>query len=270
MVARRAHARARCAALPPRVLRTWAPRLAIAVAVKMGIAVYMGASGAGIALEDCLGGACLVPSTWRVPDVLRVVVCLLPQMVFCYLACDALPTGLEREGAMVMPRFRTRASWAWGRVLCLVAFAALFSLLGDALTLGALCVTGPFGEAASRAAAIIPAAALEALLLALLAILMGLVALRLDSVIGFALVAGLHAGTLVCLALTPEGLARTLAPWVPSTWGVPAWSGVLAGQSSLWDGAWEMATVRSAACLLVLTVAAAVLLVRCVRRCDML
>lgn len=236
-----------------------------AVAVKTATLAFLVTRGSDYALRQCVAGAAFAPRVEGQPDVMLMMVCLLPQMALVFALCDYVPTCLSRQAASVMPRLVRRCLWAARRASDLMLLVLAYALLGNLLGLTVLALPGdlPLEEALP---VIAPALMLELLSCALLVLLANAAALWLEPVIAVALVLGIHGGTLVSQAYLPLPWAIAVAPWLPPVRGVLAWHDV----PGIAFGAPGVSPASSCAVLAALVAVAAFALIRSVVRCDVL
>ena len=203
--------------------RGWGRRLALLVALKVGVVLWVGIGDADRAILGCVRGDCFVPSPYDLPDVMVMFFCLLPPSAFSLTWSDMVGRGLAREGATVLPRVSSRVSWAWGRVRSLALAALSFSLVGNLAALLALAVANRGVVSVHALGTALAAAPLEALLLLALSLAVNAAALVVDPVVACVAAVGTHAGTLVALRMSSASLALAAARWLPSAWGTLAW-----------------------------------------------
>ena len=237
--------------------------LAVAVGVKAAAVGYLALSGPDYALHQYVLGAAFAPRLDGQPDMMLMMACLLPQLVFVYGFCDYLPSGLLDQATSVMPRLSTRASWAARRTRRLVAAVAAYVLAGNLAGVVALIVVGG-GLPAGALTVVGCSLPLELMITTLLALLSNAAALLVDPVVAAAAVLGVHGGALVFHAFQPLSGALVAAPWLPSARSVLAWHdvpGVASGAPGLTLGG-------SCALLAALALLAAFVLVRIVSCSD--
>ena len=155
--------------------------------------------------------------------------------------CDARTRwALIRTGQLVL------LSGAYGALAPTVAAAACLPGSGDALedVASALAQALPFSVAGS----------------VLLVLLVNLLALRLDAVIAWAIVAVAHATSLVTCVFLPESAVAALTPWLPSAAATAAFHAAPIGASA----------PLSLSYLLLLVLLASALVIREARRLDIL
>ena len=162
-------------------------------------------------------------------------------------------------GARTPKRCNARTRWALIRTGQLALLAGAYGALAPTVA-AAACLLGSgdvLEDVAAALAQVLPFSVAGSVLLVLL---VNLLALRLDAVIAWAVVAVAHATSLVACVFLPESAVVALTPWLPSAAATAAFHAAPIGASA----------PLSLAYLLLLVFLASALIVREARRLDVL
>jgi hypothetical protein len=241
-------------------------------ALRTLIALYFSGMGAGAAVLLSLGGAAFVPDLVGSFDPFMMLLSVSADILLCYLLSSFVPDNLEQDISLALPRTQTRDGWASGRCVQLVALVALYELTSAAGVLVVVTAPQQPGALPDAGALVVLAlwcALVGGALLSALVLWINLIALVREAILGFVALVGVHVGVLIALATMPS--ARMLVPWFLSARGLPAWHRPLCELVSVSpEAAVTMSPLVSFVVLSVLSLVAARLLVRSVRRADVL
>ena len=162
-------------------------------------------------------------------------------------------------GARTPRRCNARTRWALIRTGQLGLLAGAYGILAPTVA-AAACLPGSGDALEDVAAALVQALPFSVVGSVLLVLLVNLLALRLDAVIAWAVVAVAHATSLVACVFLPETAVAALTPWLPSAAATAAFHAAPIGASA----------PLSLAYLLLLVLLAGALVVREARRLDIL
>ncbi|MDM8271800.1 hypothetical protein [Thermophilibacter provencensis] len=183
---------------------------------------------------------------------------LLPRLSFGDVFFRAEISG-QVCGARTPKRCNARTRWALIRTGQLALLAGAYGALAPTVA-AAACLLGSgdvLEDVAAALAQVLPFSVAGSVLLVLL---VNLLALRLDAVIAWAVVAVAHATSLVACVFLPESAVVALTPWLPSAAATAAFHAAPIGASA----------PLSLAYLLLLVLLACALVVREARRLDIL
>ena len=218
------------------------------------------------ALARLHAGAIFLPNDLGI-DLFGTVGALLPPLALAWLLASFLTADLTHAPLLWprlsigdCPQFKdARTRWALIRTGQLSLLAGAYGALAPTVA-AVVCLPGT-GDALEDVAAVLaqvlPFSVIGSVLLVLL---VNLLALRLDAVNAWAIVAGAHATSLVACVFLPEATVAALTPWLPSAAATAAFHAAPIGAS----------TPLSLAYLLLLVLLASALVIREARRLDVL
>lgn len=247
--------------------------LLVCALLRGALLLWIGIGDPGTCVLFALAGGALVPRLIGSFEPFVQVMSVAPDLLALFQLSDYVPSALKRESSFALPRVGGRRLWAGEKCLQLAACVAIYETASASAVL-AMMVFLSGAAPAVLAALLLPVLQCVlldfALLLALL-LCANLLALGRETIVAFATVAGVHVAALLALAAVPGDGAKSLACWLPSARGVPAWHLSLCEQcGNASDVAVDMSLAVSAAVLLALSAALALALIRLVRGTDLI
>lgn len=247
--------------------------LLVCALLRGALLLWIGIGDPGTCVLFALAGGALVPRLIGSFEPFVQVMSVAPDLLALFQLSDYVPSALGRESSFALPRVGGRRLWAGEKCLQLAACVAIYETASASAVL-AMMVFLSGAAPAVLAALLLPVLQCVLLDFALLLVLLlcaNLLALGRETIVAFATVAGVHVAALLALSAVPGDVAKSLACWLPSARGVPAWHlslCELCGNAS--DVAVDMSLAVSAAVLLALSAALALALIRLVRGTDLI
>lgn len=244
--------------------RRYLGRVGSCVAGAALVAFLLSRGSPTYALARLHAGAAFLPNDLGI-DLFGTVGALLPPLALEWLLSGFLAGDLA-QAPFLWPRLSigarpqltdARARWALIRTGQLALLAGVYGILAPAAA-AAACWPGsgiPLADVAAALAQALPFCVAGSVLLVLL---VNLLALRLDAVIAWAIVAVTHATSLVACVFLPEATVAALTPWLPSA----------AAMAAFHAPPIDASAPRSLALLALLVLLAGTLVVREARRLD--
>lgn len=234
---------------------------------------WIGISDPGTSVLFALGAGAFVPKLIGGFEPFVQVLSVAPDLLVLFQLSDYVSSALRRESSLALPRAGGRRAWAGEKCLRLAVCVILYEVASTLAVLAAAALLSGAASAdlAALLAPVLQCALLDSVLLLVLILYANLLALGRDAIVAFATVAGVHVAALLALAAVQGDVAKSLACWLPSARGVPAWHlslCELCGNAS--DVAVDMSLAVSAAVLLALSAALALALIRLVRGTDLI
>lgn len=235
--------------------------------------LWLGVRDPGEGILLVLGAGAFVPRLIGGFEPFVQVLSIAPDLLMLFRLTDFVTSALRRDSSLTLPRTGGRRAWAGEKCLRLVVHVILYEALSTSVVLVAATLLSGEGQTipdALTASALWCALLDSALLLALL-LWANLLALGRDAIVAFAVASGTHVAALLALAAVPSGDARTLAHWLPSARGVPAWHLILCEQCGNTSGvAASMEPAVSATLLFALSAILALAIISSVQRADII
>ncbi|RVU98499.1 hypothetical protein EII22_01450 [Coriobacteriales bacterium OH1046] len=202
------------------IRRDWLLRSLGCAAVQVLLVVFM-SSGGMTTLLFIVAGSVFVPQAH--PSFLSMLMSLLPLASWCLAMAGCLGEVLHEEGPLVAYRCTSKESWLLFRLLHLALLSIAFVWMGNLSSSAVLAVLSDAVHLGVAFMVSLWSSLVEGLLVAVLALLINLLALKAGEVGAFSIVFGAHAATLAALGNAPIELAATLSMFLPSTQGILAW-----------------------------------------------
>lgn len=247
--------------------------LLVCALLRGALLLWLGIGDPGTCVLFVLAAAAFVPRLIGSFAPFVQVLSIAPDLLVLFWLSDYVPSALRRESSLALPRVGGRRLWACEKCLQLAACVAIYETASASAVLATMVFLSGVAPTA-LAALLLPVlrcVLLDSVLLLALLLCINLLALGRDVIVAFAMVAGVHVAALLALAAVPGDVAKSLACWLPSARGVPAWHlslCELCGYAS--DVAADMSLAASAAVLLALSAALALALIRSVRGTDLI
>ena len=234
---------------------------------------WLGVGDSGTCTLFALGAGAFVPRLIGGFEPFVQVLSVAPDLLVLFQLSDYVSSALRRESSLALPRAGGRRAWAGEKCLRLAVCVILYEVASTLAVLAAAALLSGAASAdlAALLAPVLQCALLDSVLLLVLILCANLLALGRDAIVAFAMVTGVHVAALLALTAVPLDSARSLARWVPSARGIPAWHLSLCeacGNTSAVVA--DMSPAASAVALLVLSAALALALIRSVQRTDLI
>ena len=246
--------------------RRYLGRVGACVGAAAIVAFLLSRGNPAYALARLHAGAIFLPNDLGI-DLFGTVGALLPPLALAWLLASFLTADLS-HAPLLLPRLSIgdspqltdeRTRWALIRTGQLVLLSGAYGALAPTIA-AAACLPGSGDALEDVAFALAQAVPFSVAGSVPLVLLVNLIALRLDAVIAWAVVAVAHATSLVTCVFLPESAVVALTPWLPSAAATAAFHAAPIGASA----------PLSFANLLLLVLLASALVVREARRLDVL